>query len=97
METGVKEGMCIMENVVLELYNQKKISKQTALINVSTRNVRQKIEPSASTAAPMARNPDFYMATKSHKDPTTGEALKAPMGSRRLPSARLMIFAPFRG
>ncbi len=53
METGVKEGMCIMENVVLELYNQKKISKETALINVSTRNVRQKIEPSASTAAPM--------------------------------------------
>ena len=53
METGVKEGMCIMENVVLELYNQKKISKETALINVSTKNVRQKIEPSASTAAPM--------------------------------------------
>ncbi len=53
METGVKEGMCIMENVVLDLYNQKKISKETALINVSTKNVRQKIEPSASTAAPM--------------------------------------------
>ncbi|SDR79180.1 PilT/PilU family type 4a pilus ATPase [Opitutus sp. GAS368] len=53
METGVKEGMCVMENVVLELYNQKKISKETALLNVSTRNVRQKIEPSASTAAPM--------------------------------------------
>jgi len=46
-----------MENVVLELYNQKKIPKQTALINVSTRNVRQKIEPSASTAAPMGAKP----------------------------------------
>jgi len=57
METGVKEGMCIMENVVLELYTQKKISKETALINVSTRNVRQKIEPSASTAAPMGAKP----------------------------------------
>jgi twitching motility protein PilT len=43
METGVKEGMCVMENVVLELYQQKKISKDTALINVSTRNVRAKI------------------------------------------------------
>ena len=53
METGVKEGMCIMENVVLELYQQKKISKETALINVSTRNVRQKVDPAATTAAPM--------------------------------------------
>jgi twitching motility protein PilT len=43
METGVKEGMCVMENVVLELYQQKKISKDTALINVSTRNVRAKV------------------------------------------------------
>jgi twitching motility protein PilT len=43
METGVKEGMCIMENVVLELYQQKKISRETALANVSTRNVRAKI------------------------------------------------------
>lgn len=57
METGVKEGMCIMENVVLELYQQKKISKETALINVTTRNVRQKIEPTASTAAPMGAKP----------------------------------------
>jgi twitching motility protein PilT len=43
METGVKEGMCIMENVVLDLYQQNKISKETALINVTTRNVRAKI------------------------------------------------------
>jgi twitching motility protein PilT len=53
METGVKEGMCIMENVVLDLFLQKKISKETALINVTTRNARQKIDPTASTAAPM--------------------------------------------
>ena len=45
METGVKEGMCVMENVVLDLYQQKKISKETALINTSTRNVRAKIDP----------------------------------------------------
>lgn len=43
METGVREGMCIMENVVLELYQQGKISKETALVNVTTRNVRAKI------------------------------------------------------
>ncbi|HEX2862871.1 MAG TPA: PilT/PilU family type 4a pilus ATPase [Lacunisphaera sp.] len=43
METGVKEGMCIMENVVLELYQQRKISRETALANVSTRIVRAKI------------------------------------------------------
>ncbi|MDQ5981164.1 MAG: twitching motility protein PilT, partial [Verrucomicrobiota bacterium] len=45
METGVKEGMCIMENVVAELHAQKKISKETALANVNTRNVRNKIDP----------------------------------------------------
>ena len=54
METGVKEGMCIMENVVLELYQQKKITKETALANVSTRNVRQKIEPAAPPSTPPA-------------------------------------------
>jgi twitching motility protein PilT len=43
METGIKEGMCIMENVVLELYQQGKISKETALLNMTTRNVRAKV------------------------------------------------------
>jgi twitching motility protein PilT len=52
METGVKEGMCVMENVVLELYQQKKISKETALINVSTRNVRMKIDPPPAPPPP---------------------------------------------
>lgn len=54
METGLKEGMCVMENVVLELYTQQKISKETALINVSTRNVRNKIDPPAPSAPPVA-------------------------------------------
>lgn len=44
METGLKEGMCIMENVVLELHQQGKISRETALLNTSTRNVRAKIK-----------------------------------------------------
>ena len=52
IQTGVKEGMCIMENVVLELYNQKKITKETALLNVSTRNVRQKIDPASPPSTP---------------------------------------------
>ena len=52
METGVKEGMCVMENVVAELYAQKKISKETALINVSTRNVRQKVDPASPPSTP---------------------------------------------
>ncbi len=56
METGVKEGMCVMENVVFELFSQKKISKETALLNVTTRNVRQKIDP-AVVAAPAAPTP----------------------------------------
>ena len=43
METGVREGMCIMENVVVELYQQGTISRETALANVTTRNVRAKI------------------------------------------------------
>ena len=33
----------VMENVVLELYQQKKIAKGTALLNVTTRNVRAKV------------------------------------------------------
>jgi twitching motility protein PilT len=52
METGVKEGMCIMENVVLDLFQQGKISKETALINVTTRNVRQKIDPPPAPPPP---------------------------------------------
>ncbi|HKB56507.1 MAG TPA: PilT/PilU family type 4a pilus ATPase [Lacunisphaera sp.] len=52
METGIKEGMCVMENVVLEMYQQKKISKETALINVSTRNVRQKVDPASPPSTP---------------------------------------------
>ncbi|HVT73479.1 MAG TPA: PilT/PilU family type 4a pilus ATPase [Lacunisphaera sp.] len=52
METGIKEGMCIMENVVLDLFQQGKISKETALANVTTRNVRQKIDPPPAPPPP---------------------------------------------
>ncbi len=54
METGIKEGMCIMENVVLDLFQQGRISRETALINVSTRNVRNKIDPPPAPPPPVA-------------------------------------------
>lgn len=57
METGVKEGMCIMENVVLELYQQKKITKETALANVSTKIVRLKIDPASPPSTPAVGKP----------------------------------------
>ena len=43
METGVREGMCLMDNVVYELYKDGKVSKETALENVSNRALRVKI------------------------------------------------------
>jgi twitching motility protein PilT len=43
METGVREGMCLMDNVVYELFKAGKVSKETALENVSNRALRVKI------------------------------------------------------
>jgi len=43
METGVKEGMCLMEAVVFDLYNDGKITGRTALANISNRVIRAKI------------------------------------------------------
>jgi twitching motility protein PilT len=43
METGVKEGMCLMDNVVFGLHQERKISAQTALANISNRVLRAKI------------------------------------------------------
>jgi twitching motility protein PilT len=43
METGVREGMCLMDNVVFALWQEGKISKETALANVSNRALRVKI------------------------------------------------------
>jgi twitching motility protein PilT len=43
METGVKEGMCLMDNVVFGLYNERKISAEVALTNVTNRVLRAKI------------------------------------------------------
>ncbi len=43
METGVREGMCLMDNVVFGLFNEKRITAQTALANISNRVLRAKI------------------------------------------------------
>ncbi len=43
METGVKEGMCLMDNVVFGLWQERKISAETALINITNRVLKAKI------------------------------------------------------
>jgi twitching motility protein PilT len=43
METGVREGMCLMDNVIFNLFQEKKISSETALANISNRVLRAKI------------------------------------------------------
>jgi twitching motility protein PilT len=43
METGVKEGMCLMDNVVFGLWQERKLSAETARANVSNRVLRQRI------------------------------------------------------
>ena len=43
METGVKEGMCLMDNVVFGLWKDKKISAATAQANISNRVLKVKI------------------------------------------------------
>jgi twitching motility protein PilT len=43
METGVKDGMCLMDNVVFGLWQQKKISAETARLNINNRVLKLKI------------------------------------------------------
>src|SRR5688572_3384759 len=43
METGVKEGMCLMDNVVFNMYQDGKISAAVALANISNRVLKAKI------------------------------------------------------
>jgi len=43
METGLKEGMCLMENVVFSLWQERRISADTALGQISNRVLRAKI------------------------------------------------------
>ncbi|MFA5056728.1 MAG: PilT/PilU family type 4a pilus ATPase [Opitutaceae bacterium] len=43
METGIREGMCLMENVIFDLYQEGKITRQTALAQIVNRVLRGKI------------------------------------------------------
>jgi twitching motility protein PilT len=43
METGVKEGMCLMDTVVFGLWQEKKISAEIALANINNRVLKAKI------------------------------------------------------
>ncbi len=44
METGVKEGMCLMDNVVFGLWQDGKVPAEVALANISNRVLRAKIK-----------------------------------------------------
>ncbi len=43
METGVKEGMCLMDNVVFGLWQDRQISAEIALANINNRVLKAKI------------------------------------------------------
>jgi twitching motility protein PilT len=43
METGVREGMCLMDSVVFELWQRRKISAETAKANITNRMIRARV------------------------------------------------------
>jgi twitching motility protein PilT len=43
METGSKDGMCLMDNVIFTMWQEQKISADVALANISNRVLRAKI------------------------------------------------------
>ena len=43
METSVRDGMCLMDNVVFSLWHARVISAETALANITNRQIRAKI------------------------------------------------------
>jgi len=43
METGTREGMCLMDNVVFSLWQERKITSEVALTNITNRVLREKI------------------------------------------------------
>ncbi|MDO8540795.1 MAG: PilT/PilU family type 4a pilus ATPase [Opitutaceae bacterium] len=43
METGVKEGMCLMDNVVFGLWQERKVSAEVARANITNRVLKAKI------------------------------------------------------
>jgi twitching motility protein PilT len=43
METGVREGMCLMDNTVYNLWQERKVTRDVALANIANRVLRAKI------------------------------------------------------
>jgi twitching motility protein PilT len=43
METGLRDGMCLMDNVIFALWHENKVSKETALATISNRVLRARI------------------------------------------------------
>lgn len=43
METGVREGMCLMDNVIFRMWQEQKITTDTALTNITNRTLRARI------------------------------------------------------
>jgi twitching motility protein PilT len=43
METGLKDGMCLMDNVIFTLWQERKVSKELALASISNRVLRARI------------------------------------------------------
>ncbi len=43
METGVKEGMCLMDNTIFGLWKEKKITAETAQANITNRVLKARI------------------------------------------------------
>ncbi len=43
METGLKEGMCLMDNVIFSLYQNRKVTPEIARANISNRSLLAKI------------------------------------------------------
>ncbi|RMD79725.1 MAG: hypothetical protein D6820_07810, partial [Lentisphaerae bacterium] len=44
LETGAKQGMCLMDNYLLALWEDGTISEETALAYIRDRSVRHRIE-----------------------------------------------------
>jgi twitching motility protein PilT len=43
METGVRDGMCLMDNVVFSLWEKNQITAPVALANIANRVLRARI------------------------------------------------------
>jgi twitching motility protein PilT len=43
METGLKDGMCLMDNVIFSLWQERKVSAELALASISNRVLRARI------------------------------------------------------